>query len=443
MRNTTPNTRARLLRYGIREIIEMAHLLSKNIPDFPFVGENIGDPIAKGWETPRFVRNILARAVSSPDPAVWGYTHSRGNNAARAWVAAYSRRFSPNSRLDPDDVVFASGLGAAMSVLYGMLPPGLRVLQPLPGYPAHLSMERYAAGSETIGYRLDPDRAWQPDLAQMESQLRRHPEVAGILLVNPNNPTGTVYAQETIEAVIKMAEKHELLIISDESYFRMIFNGAKYSHITNMAVGRIPLIVMRSVSKDVPWPGARCGWMEFHNPELDESFRRLAEDIKKRLMVEVCSTSLPQVVLPSIYDHPEYEPWLARNNAEMERNSNVIADTLSRSKALTVSRIQGAFYLLPLFKDGALNNRMTLQIESAAARSIIEEAVADPSMPLDKRFAFYLLAATGICVVPAGDFESPRPGFRVTALDRDDARRLRTYNRLVEAIEQYTASTGS
>jgi aspartate/methionine/tyrosine aminotransferase len=440
MRNTGPNTRSHLLRYGIREIVELAQQLGEQIPDFAFVGENIGDPIAKGWETPRFVRDILARAVSSPDPAVWGYTHSRGNRATRAWVAAYSRRFSPESRLDPEDVVFASGLGAAMSVLYGMLPTGARVLQPLPGYPAHLSMERYAAGAETLGYRLDPDRGWQPDLDHLEDQIRRHPEVAGVLLVNPNNPTGTVYARETLEAVLRLAERHELMLVSDESYFRMVFNGAVYCHLTGLAAGRAPLIVLRGVSKDVPWPGARCGWMEFHNLDLSASFRRLADDVKKRLLVEVCATSLPQVVLPAIYDHPEYEPWLARNNAEMERNSNMIADILGRTPGLSAPRIQGAFYLMPLFREGVLNARQSLPIESPAARRLIEQAVAAPNTPLDKRFAFYLLAATGICVVPASDFESPRPGFRVTALDRDDTRRARTYSRLAEAVGQYLAS---
>ena len=440
MRDTKPNQRAQLLRYGIREIIDLAQQLGELIPDFAFVGENIGDPIAKGWETPKFVRDILTRAVSTPEPAVWGYTHSRGNMETRAWVASYSKRFSPQSRLDPENVVFASGLGAAMSVLYGMLPQGARILQPLPGYPAHLSMERYAAGAETIGYRLDPKNNWQPDLEHMEAQIRLHPEVLGILLVNPNNPTGTVYDLETIESVLRIAERHELMIISDESYFRMIFNGARYHHITNMAVGRVPLIVLRSVSKDVPWPGARCGWIEFHNNELAEPFRRVADDIKKRLLVEVCATSLPQVVLSAIYDHPEYEGWLARNNAEMERNSNMIADTLANTPGLHVSRIQGAFYLMPLFQDGVLNDRQTLPIATPAAQRLIEQHLSVPGMPLDKRFAFYLLAATGICVVPASDFESPTPGFRVTALDRDDARRARTYSRLAQAVTQYLGS---
>lgn len=440
MRNTQINTRSHLLRYGIREIVEIAQQLAKIIPDFNFIGENIGDPIAKGWETPAFVRNILSAAVSSSDPSVWGYTHSRGNRATRAWVASYSRRFSPESRLDPEDVVFASGLGAAMSVLYGMLPNGARILQPLPGYPAHLSMERYAANAETIGYRLDPDNGWQPDLAHMEEQIKRHPQVVGALLVNPNNPTGTIYSRKTLEDIIRIIEQYNLLLISDESYFRMVFNGANYCHATGLAAGRIPLIVLRSVSKDVPWPGARCGWMEFHNTDTDKYFRNLAEDIKKRLLVEVCSTGLPQVVLPAIYDHPDYTSWLARNNAEMERNSNMIADILGRTPGLIASRIQGAFYLLPLFRDGVLNGRQTLPITNPAARSLIEQTTAAPEMPPDKRFSFYLLASTGICVVPASDFESPRHGFRVTALDRNDARRAQTYNRIAAAVEQYLSS---
>jgi len=440
MRFQLYNPRSEYLRYGIREMVELAQRLSDLDPAFRFIGENIGDPVAKGWEPPAFVKDVVCEVARRNKGEAFGYTHSRGCLATRTWVADTARQFSPSSRLDAEHVLFTNGLGSAISVFYRMLGTGARILQPNPAYPAHISTERYASAGEPIGYRLDPARRWAPDLAHMESQIQKHPQVVGILLINPNNPTGAVYDAETLDGVIRLAERYHLMVISDEVYFRMVFNQSRYVHITERAQGRVPLVVMRGISKDIPWPGSRCGWMEFHNTDLDEDFNRFFESIKKPLMIEVCSTTLPQMAAPLIYNHPEYPVWLAQCNAELERNSNRMVGLLSTVPQLQVQPIQGAFYLTVLFKDGVLNERQTLPVAHAGAREFIQKTIAAGSMPLDKRFAFYLLAATGIGVVPASDFDSPWPGFRVTTLERNPERLDQTYHKLGDAIAQYLVS---
>ena len=440
MRRTLFNANTDRMTYGIREMVELAARVGALNPGFEFIGENIGDPVAKGWEVPRFVKRIVTRLVASRDSAVFGYTHSRGRIATRQWVADYARRYSPGSRLDGEHVVFTNGLGGAISIFYRMLKPGARIIQPCPGYPAHSSTERFAAGAASIGYRLDPGNRWYPDLEHLERQIRRHPEIAGILLVNPNNPTGAVYDAPTLEAIIRLAERYQLMLVSDEVYFRLVYNGCRYVHVTELAGRRVPLVVMRGMSKDVPWPGARCGWMEFHNTDRDADFARFFESIKRPLMLEVCSTTLPQTALPLIYDHPEYKRWNARYTAELERNGKAIAGILSRTPGLRVPPIQGAFYMMALFDPKVLNARQTLPVACAAVRAFIRKAVAKRNLPLDKRFAYYLLAATGICVVPASDFTSPYPGFRITTLDRNPSRRDRVYRTLSAAVQRYLAS---
>jgi alanine-synthesizing transaminase len=437
MRRTIFNPGTSRLTYGIREMVELAARVKELDPDFAFIGENIGDPVAKGWEVPKFVKRIVTGLVAARDSAVFGYTHSRGRIATRQWVADYARRYSPSSRLDGEHVVFANGLGGAISIFYRMLKRGSRIIQPCPGYPAHSSTERFAAGAASIGYRLDPDNRWYPDLAHLECQIRRHPEIAGILLINPNNPTGAVYDAPTLEAIIRLAERYQLMLVSDEVYFRMVYSGCHYVQLTELAGRRVPLVVLRGMSKDVPWPGARCGWMEFHNTDCDADFARFFESIKRTLMLEVCSTTLPQTALPLIYDHPEYKLWNARYTAELERNGQAIFRILTRAPGLRVSPIQGAFYMMALFEPKALNVRQTLPIACAAARAFIRQAVAKRNLPPDKRFAYYLLAATGICVVPASDFTSPYPGFRITTLERNPSRRDRVYRALSAAVQRY------
>jgi len=436
MRTKIYNPKTKLLQYGIREVVELAQKIGEVDPDFKFVGENIGDPVAKGWQVPAFIKDILSDLVRNNN-GVFGYAHSRGMPASRQWVVQCSKQYAPSSKLDCEHVFFTNGLGAAISLLYRTLKPGARVIQPHPGYPAHISNEKFAAGKPSIGYFADPENGWSPDLNHLERQIRKHREIAGILLINPNNPTGAVYGRDTLEAVVRLAEKYRLMLISDEVYFRMVFNKAEHTHIAELAAGRAPLIVMRGMSKDVPWPGGRCGWLEFHNIDLDPEFRMLFESLKKPLLLEVCAAALPQTAAPLIYESPHYAEWLKTYNAELERISNDIAEILGKVPGLKVRPIQGAFYLMALFEKGLLNNRQSLPIANKRSEEIIRQVVAGKNFPLDKRFAYYLLASTGICVVPAGDFSSPFPGFRVTTLDLNQGHRRDTYARLAQAVRDY------
>jgi len=440
MRKKIFNPKTALLQYGIREVVELAQKIGEADPRFKLIGENIGDPVAKGWDVPDFIKKILADLITKNN-GIFGYAHSRGILESRQWVATCSKRICPSSRLDPEHVFFTNGLGAAISLLYRALKPGARIIQPHPGYPAHISNEKFSAGAPSIGYRSNPETGWAPDLDHLESQIKKHPEIAGILLINPNNPTGAVYSKSILEHIVHMAERYRLMLISDEVYFRLVFNKTKYVHLTDLAADRVPLIVMRGMSKDIPWPGGRCGWLEFHNVDLDKDFRSYFESLKKPLLLEVCAAALPQAAAPLIYNNPQYARWLKKYTSELEQISNDITDILGSVPGLKVRPIQGAFYIMALFEDGALNRRQHLPIKNRRVKNIIRKATAGTKFPLDKRFAYYTLAATGICVVPASDFSSPWPGFRVTTLDRDPAHRRNTYRTLARAIGQYLAST--
>lgn len=440
MRTKLFNPQVSLMKYGIREIVDTAQKIKELNPEQEFNYENIGDPIAKSWPVPQFLKDLITQEINKPNDTVFGYTHSRGTPNTRKWVTEYAKRFSPSSNLDYEYVLFTSGLGAAISAMYHMLPKGSRVIQPTPSYPTHASMESFAAGADPITYNLDPSNDWQPDLQHLEDQIKKHPEIVGILVINPNNPTGAVYSQETIARMVQIAEEYKLMIISDEVYFRMVFNGYKYAQITEIAHDRVPLIVMRGLSKDIPWPGGRCGWLEFHNIHLDPEYKNYVESVKKRVLMEVCSVTLPQNILPSIYEHPEFEAWNKQYNQELESTGNMIAEILSKVKGLRVNRTNGAFYMMPLFEEGVLKPHQTLPIANEKVRAYIEEQVAKPGMPLDQRFTYYILAATGIVIVPASGFFSPYYGFRITTLDRDPVRRQNTYTRLAKAIEEYIAS---
>ena len=421
--------------------MDTAQRIKELDPSWEMIPENIGDPIPKGWPVPPFLKTLIKETVDDPSNKVFGYSHSRGLPEIRKWVTQYAKRFSPSSTLDYESVLFTSGLGAAITSIYTMMKYGTRVLQPTPSYPTHVSIESFYQKAEPILYRLDPEKEWQPDLEDMEAQIVAHPEVGALLIINPNNPTGAVYNKETLEKIVQLAEKYQLMLIADEVYFRMVYNGHSFAQITEIAQNRVPLIVMRGLSKDIPWPGGRCGWVEFHNVHLSDEYKNYCESVKKKVLMEVCSVTLLQMLAPKIYDHPEYEAWIRNYNKELEENGNSIAEKLNASPYLKVNRTYGAFYMMPLFKEGVLNATQTLPVKNDAVREFIETEVAKPGFALDKRFTYYLLAATGICVVPASGFYSPYPGFRLTTLDRDPVLRAYTYETLVRSVKEYVEST--
>lgn len=440
MRQNLSNANLSFLKYEIREIVDFVQKLQVLNPEIKIENENIGDPIAKGWPVPSFLRPLIKEVIDEPGDKVFGYTHSRGNPETRKWICKYAKHFSPGIDLDYEDILITSGLGAGISALYHMLPKGMRIIQPSPSYPTHASMESFAAESPSLSYKLDPDNEWQPDLADLEAQIIEHPEIVGILLINPNNPTGAVYGKEALEQMISLAEKYHLMIISDEIYFRLVYNDKDFVQISELAKNRVPLVVLRGLSKDVPWPGGRCGWLEFHNLHLDTQYKSYADAVKKRVLMEVCSVTLPQFLLQKIYEHPEFETWLMNYRAHLEKNSQEIARILSAVKGLRVNRTDGAFYMMPIFEEGVLTNKQTLPIGNAAVKAFVEETVASPGLAPDKRFVYYLLASTGICVVPASSFFTPYYGFRITTLDRDQESLKHIYELLARSIEAYLSS---
>ena len=288
-----------------------------------------------------------------------------------------------------------------------------------------------------ITYRLDPENGWEPDLADLETKIEANPDIAGILIINPDNPTGFVYPEETLRKMVALAKKHGLFLISDEIYSNLAFEGSGMRKLASV-IGDVPGIAMRGISKEFPWPGARCGWIEFYNRGADESFDRFAAALQNAKMLEVCSTTLPQTVLPRVMGDARYYPYLSERVTAYERRSRRAVEILSAVPELIIHPAKGAFYMTAVFAEGALTAFQSLPV-SEDARSIIEPYLAEANF--DQRFVYYLLAATGICLVPLSlGFNSDRDGFRFTLLDADDASFERTLETIRSSLELYLAS---
>ena len=197
---------------------------------------------------------------------------------------------------------------------------------------------------------------------------------------------------------------------------------------------------MRGISKEMPWPGSRCGWIEVYNRHRDPMFTTYVQSIFNAKMLEVCSTTLPQTVLPRIKEHPQYRVHLKTRIKRYERYSNLAYDILKNVKGLLVNRANGAFYMSAVFEEWVLNHNQSLPIESDEVRETVESLVTGPNIQPDKRFVYYLLAATGICVVPLSSFATELQGFRITLLEKDEEKFVEIFKTIASSIKRYVNS---
>ncbi|MEX1087257.1 MAG: aminotransferase class I/II-fold pyridoxal phosphate-dependent enzyme, partial [Candidatus Paceibacterota bacterium] len=202
-------------------------------------------------------------------------------------------------------------------------------------------------------------------------------------------------------------------------------------------IGDVPAIAMRGISKEFPWPGARCGWVEFYNRDKDETFNRYCRSLVDAKMLEVCSTTLPQKMIPKVMGDERYYPYLAERNKQYEKRAQQLYDALADIEGLVVNKANGAFYMTVMFKKGVLTGTEMIPIENEDARGIVAPYLKN-GHEADKRFVYNLLASTGICVVPLSTgFNSDLFGFRITLLERDDDTFEYIVGTLKDAIEKY------
>ncbi len=420
------------LSYEIREIVAVAHELSALGVEITW--ENIGDPIQKGEKMPQWIKNVIVDLVS--DDSTYGYVATQGVPETRQFLCEHVN-IRGGCQITKDDIVFFNGLGDAVAKIFGFLRREARIIGPSPAYSTHSSAEAAHSGYEHLTYELDPKHNWMPNLEDMENKIKYNDSIAGILIINPDNPTGAVYPREILTQIVDIARRFQLFLISDEIYAHIVYDDAQTAHLSEV-IEDVPGMALRGISKEYPWPGSRCGWIEVFNQDKHPEFEIYIKSLINAKMLEVCSTSLPQYSIPRIMGDPRYIEHLNNRKKIFERRAIEAYDIFNKVKGISVVKPQGAFYMSVLFDDDVLNDNQRLPIKDAKTKKYIEEKVAD--VKVDKRFVYYLLAATGICVVPLTGFCCDKKGFRVTLLETDDQKRLWTWKTITESIEKYLAS---
>ncbi len=422
------------LTYEIRGIVKKAEQLQTLGQTIHW--ENIGDPVQKNRKLEFWMKEIISGLLE--EDVTYGYSHSKGLLSTRKYLADRNNSLG-GAQLQVQDITFFNGLGDAIAKIYQYLLPTSRVIGPSPAYSTHSSAEAAHANTNPLTYSLDPENSWFPDLEDLRNKVRYNESIVGILVINPDNPTGMVYPKHILEEIVAIAQEFNLFLVFDEIYLNIVYNGAE-TCLMSEVIGDVPGLSLKGISKEIPWPGARCGWAEYYNRDKDSDFDRFCQTIDNAKMIEVSSTTLPQRAIPRLMSDERYPGYLQKINERIGQRSQTLTAFLESIPYIKFNLTNGAFYNTIIFRKGVLKEGQTLAIANAGVRQLVESWVADTSMPNDQRFVYYLLGAKGVCVVPISAFASDLLGFRVTLLEEDDQERQLIFQKIKDGIMEYCQS---
>ena len=369
---------------------------------------NIGNPGLFGFDVPEHVRDALVHNI----PRSGAYCHQQGLAAARAAIAAQQLGrgvTSANARR----VFIGNGVSELIDMsLRALLDVGDEVLLPSPDYPLW-SAATVLNDGRAVYYPCPAARGHLPDPDEVEALIT--PRTRALVLINPNNPTGAVYPRELLQALARVAERHGLVVLSDEIYDGILYDGAAFVPFASIAP-ELTVLTFGGLSKMQRACGYRVGWVSLSGvpaalTELEGAFDLLAA-------LRLCANVPGQwAIEPALQGPDTIAPLTARGGRLFEARQTVI-DACAHSAFLQLVAPHGALYAFPSVRREALPQ--------------FDDAV----------FALDLLERESVLVVPGSGFNFPaRNHFRITLLPQP-AQLREVFARIERSLERAAARSG-
>jgi alanine-synthesizing transaminase len=253
---------------------------------------NIGNPAPFGLFSPDAVLAHVTEAIAGSQ----GYSDARGILEAREAVARYyGRRGVPGVRVD--NTYLGNGVSELIVMsLQALLNPGDEVLVPSPDYPLWTGAVTLCGG-RAVHYRCAEDQDWNPDVEHVESLVTA--KTRALVIINPNNPTGAVYSRETLLALLEVARRHDLLVLADEIYDQIVYDGAVHHHVAALAPD-LPILTLGGMSKTYRLAGFRSGWLVVTGPR--EPVAEYLEGLELLGNMRMCPNVPAQHAIPAALD---------------------------------------------------------------------------------------------------------------------------------------------
>lgn len=298
---------------------------------------NIGNPAPFGFTTPEEIIRDMQMNLHDCE----GYSDSKGIFSARKAIMQYCQlKKIPN--VDVNDIYTGNGCSEMITLsLQAMLNHGDEILVPAPDYPLWTASVSLAGGTP-VHYMCDEKSNWFPDLEDMERKIT--PKTKGIVVINPNNPTGVLYPKEILEGIADIARRHDLVLFADEIYDRLVFDGKKHVALASVAPDLF-CININGLSKSHRMAGFRCGWMCLSGPK--QNAKSYIQGVNLLSSMRLCSNVPAQSIIQTALGGIQSADELLLPGGRLFEQREVIYNELSAIDGISVVKPDAAFYIFP------------------------------------------------------------------------------------------------
>ena len=299
---------------------------------------NIGNPAPFGLFTPDAVLSRVTASIADSQ----GYSDARGIAPAREAVARYFGAKLGVVGVTPDDVYLGNGVSELIVMaLQALLNPGDEVLVPTPDYPLWTGAVNLGGG-RAVHYRCAEELDWNPDVEHVESLIT--PRTRALVVINPNNPTGAVYSRPILEALLDVARRHELLVLADEIYDQILFDGAVH-HSAAAVAPDLSVLTLGGMSKTYRLAGFRSGWLVVSGPRAPLAEYR--EGLELLANMRMCPNVPAQHAIPAALDGGIDITPLLQPGGRLRDQRDLAWSQLTSIPGVDCYKPAGALYLFP------------------------------------------------------------------------------------------------
>lgn len=298
---------------------------------------NIGNPAPFGFDVPDEMLVDIIRNL----PSAQGYCDSKGLYSARKAIVQYYQSKGLRS-LDVDDVYIGNGASELITMsMQALLNNGDEMLIPMPDYPLWTAATTLSGG-KAVHYLCDEQADWYPDLDDIKSKITERTK--GIVIINPNNPTGAVYSKELLLEIAEIARQHNLIIFADEIYDKILYDGAVHHHIAALASDLLTL-TFNGLSKAYRAAGFRQGWLVLNGPKkLAEGY---IEGLNILASMRLCANvPMQNAIQTALGGYQSINEYILPGGRLLEQRNRAY-DLVTQIPGISCVKPKGAMYLFP------------------------------------------------------------------------------------------------
>ena len=298
---------------------------------------NIGNPAPFHFTAPDEIIQDMIYNLREAE----GYSDSKGIFSARKAIMQYSQiKQLPNVGLQ--DIYTGNGVSELITMaMQGLLDNGDEILVPAPDYPLWTAAVTLAGGN-AVHYMCDEQNEWNPDIEDMRKKITK--KTKGIVIINPNNPTGALYSEEILKEIVQVAHENELILFSDEIYDRLVMDGLKHISIASLAPD-VPCVTFNGLSKSHRVAGFRCGWMCISGDK--KRIKGYIEGLNLLSSMRLCSNVPAQQIIQTALGGYQSSDELLQPGGRIYAQRECIYNALCDIDGVSVMKPKAAFYIFP------------------------------------------------------------------------------------------------